>query len=87
MSKPVEDFNGIPAHQLRVLQRLGVSVHGPDEAISLGAPLLIIDALLGYHLSGQLAGTTRSLIDTANINGAPFLSLDLFSILDASTGH
>lgn len=87
LSKPAEDFDGIPAHQLGALQRLGVLVHGPDEVVSLGAPHLIIDALIGYRLSGEPAGTTRALIDTANINSAPILSLDLPSGLDATTGH
>ncbi len=87
LSKPIEDFDGIPAHQLGALRRLGVSVHGPDDALSPGAPNVIIDALIGYRLSGEPAGTTRSLIDTANINGAPILSLDLPSGLDETTGH
>ena len=49
-------------------------------------PVLIIDALIGYSLSGAPRGHVRELIDWANESGGPILSLDLPSGLDATSG-
>ena len=87
LSRPAESFDGVPAHQLHTLQCLGVPIHNPRDAISLGAPQVIIDGLIGYRLAGEPTGMVRALIDAANDNISPILSLDLPSGLDATDGH
>jgi NAD(P)H-hydrate epimerase len=47
---------------------------------------LIIDALIGCGLAGAPGGPTATLIGWANANGAPILSLDVPTGVDATTG-
>ena len=62
LSKPEDPYSGVPAHQLNSLQKLGVLIYGPRELIALGQPDLIVDALVGYRLSGDPRGTVAALI-------------------------
>jgi NAD(P)H-hydrate epimerase len=83
--------HGAAAHQLRSLRALGLPIHPPSEpsgetAWSLPAADLIIDALLGFGLSGPPSGPAAQLITAANVHPAPVLSIDLPSGLDARTG-
>jgi len=83
LSRPWPEFAGVPAHQLAILERMGVSVaHG--EAADAD---LVIDALIGYSLRGDPRGTTRDLIGRANDAEAPVLSLDTPSGLNVTTGE
>ena len=50
-------------------------------------PDLIIDALVGYSLRGAPTGTTAALIQWANENGTPIVSLDIPSGVDSTTGE
>ncbi len=80
-------FSGVPGHQMDVAQRMGVEVHeGTAVPPTLSSPHLIIDALIGYSLSGAPRGTARQLIEWANAQNAPILSLDAPSGLDTTTG-
>jgi NAD(P)H-hydrate epimerase len=86
LSKPGETYRGVPAHQLDILQRMGISILEP------GAPLpptcdLILDTLIGYSLSGAPRGETATLIRWANAQAAPALSLDTPSGLDTASGQ
>ena len=47
---------------------------------------LIVDALLGFGLSGPPSGPAARLITAANAHPAPVLAVDLPSGLDARTG-
>jgi NAD(P)H-hydrate epimerase len=47
---------------------------------------LIVDALLGFGLSGPPSGPAALLITAANAHPAPVLAIDLPSGLDARTG-
>jgi NAD(P)H-hydrate epimerase len=47
---------------------------------------MIIDALLGFGLSGPPSGAAARLIAAANAHRAPVLAVDLPSGLDATTG-
>lgn len=87
LSKPAAAYSGVPEHQLHALQRLGVSIHGPDAMIALGPSDLLVDALVGYRLNGDPCGVTAALIRSANATVVPILSLDLPSGLDATTGR
>jgi NAD(P)H-hydrate epimerase len=77
---------GIAAHQLAILERLGVPIHEPTLSPSLPEADLVIDALLGFSLSGAPAGETAALIRSANAHPAPVLAVDLPSGLGATHG-
>ena len=72
----------VPAHQLDIIQRMGIRV--------LDRPVvadLVIDALLGYSLRGDPAPRFAELIIWANGQPAPVLALDTPSGLDVTTGR
>ena len=84
-TRPAEAFDGVPAHQLAILQQLPISIT-EDEAPD--APTdLILDGLIGYSLSGAPRGIAADLIRWANDHPAPILALDIPSGLDATTGE
>lgn len=56
-------------------------------SLPVGPVGLIIDALVGTKLHGATSGTTALLVGWANSNGAPILSFDVPTGLDASTGR
>ena len=45
----------------------------------------MVDALIGYSLTGPPTGLAANLIDAANNHGAPILSLDVPSGVDSAT--
>ncbi len=53
----------------------------------VGTGDLIIDAVIGYSLSGAPRGRALEMIEWANNTTTPVLSLDVPSGLDASTGE
>lgn len=80
-----DKFAGIPQHQLKALQAMGITV--------LIAPVtklpdadVIIDALLGYGLDGAPREPFAALIRQANAHGAPIVANDTPSGLDTTTG-
>ena len=64
------------------------SVRGPeaDELPELPEAYLIVDAIIGYSLSGAPRGPAAGLIRSANAHSAPVLSLDVPSGVDTSSG-
>ena len=89
LSHDMDRLSAAAAHQARSLAALGLPLHPPpkDDAISLPPADLIIDALLGFGLSGPPAGVAARLIAAANAHPAPVLAVDLPSGLDAGTGE
>jgi len=86
------DVSGDAGINLAVLHRMGVAVnelHGQDDVetleLSLENAALVVDALLGTGLKGEVKGLYASLISAAN--GSRVLSVDVPSGLDADTGH
>lgn len=77
-----ERLREVPAHQLDILERMGVRT-APEPV----AADLIVDAMLGYSLQGEPRGRAAELIRWANISSAPVLSLDCPSGLDVTTGR
>lgn len=83
-------FEGVPLHQLRILDHLGVPVG--DQSIdmveaSLQSADVILDALIGYSLRGPPREPISSLIRVANAARRPVLALDLPSGLDGDSGE
>lgn len=88
-----EAMTPIPAHQLDVLQRMGVPGAGrPADPQELALPDnkppfdLFLDGLIGYSLKGAPSGLIGDLIRFANDYPAPILALDAPSGIDTTTG-
>jgi ADP-dependent NAD(P)H-hydrate dehydratase / NAD(P)H-hydrate epimerase len=76
----------------RVLEEAGrevlvVDAKPEDEAKDLGDPDVVIDALFGTGFEGEPRPSAARLIKQINDLGAPVLSIDLPSGVDASTGE
>ena len=76
-------------HQLNILRNSGVSIEPAETGEisgSLGRADVIIDALFGYSLSGSPRDPAASLIRVTNESGAPVVSNDIPTGIDATTG-
>ncbi len=82
-SSPLHDFKGVPAMQLRALEM--TDVHIVDEPPTHSE--VIIDALIGYSLSGAPHGRTLELINFINRADTTVVSLDVPSGVDSDTGE
>ena len=90
LSHDAVSLRGAAAHQLQSLVTLDLPLlppPAPDEPIELPDADLLIDALLGFGLSGPPSGASARLIAAANAHPAPLLAVDLPSGLDAGTGQ
>jgi NAD(P)H-hydrate epimerase len=81
------EFDPVPAQQLDILDGLGVPLTLVSGAQDLPEADLIIDALVGYSLSGPPRGALASLIRSAADVECPTLALDVPTGVDASTGE
>ncbi len=86
VTKPDGGFAPVPAHQLRILRRMGVEVGSSETAVRGPNPDLIVDGLIGYSLKGAPRGAAGELIRWAAAQDAPVLALDGPSGVDATTG-
>jgi len=87
-----EDVSGDAGVNLAVFQRMGMTVHELHDqsdlqalAADLSSAALVVDALLGTGLKGQVKGMYATLIRA--LDGSRVLSVDVPSGLDADTGH
>jgi NAD(P)H-hydrate epimerase len=73
----------IPAHQWDILHSMALTqADDPD----LGQVDLVIDAIIGYGLTGDPRGLAADWIERVNAAGRPVLALDVPSGLNATTG-
>jgi len=84
LTKPADKLHGVPAHQLDILKRMGI--HIVNSTPALPTPSLILDAIIGYSLSGAPRGAAAELIHWANGQNAQILSLDTPSGLELTNG-
>ncbi len=84
---PDERYKGVPARQLSILRRMKMPITTAVSSDGLPQADLIIDAIIGYSLSGTPRGTAAQLIRWANQHGAPILSLDVPSGVDTTSGN
>ncbi|HEB12929.1 MAG TPA: NAD(P)H-hydrate epimerase [Actinobacteria bacterium] len=70
--------------QLPIENRFGSSA---SDTLEERRPHLIIDALIGYSLAGNLGGWSAHIIECINQLDCPTLALDLPSGLDGTTGE
>ncbi len=82
-----EAMTEVPARQLDILQRMSVPVVRTVSALTRTRDALVVDAVLGYSLSGDPHGGAAELIRWANARAAPVLALDAPSGLELSTGR
>ena len=76
-----------PAMQLHILQRMQLPIHQAGEEGQLDKVDLIVDGLIGYHLSGAPRSPVDALVRWANKQKAPILALDIPTGVDATTGE
>lgn len=78
-------LEGAAAVQRRVLR--GTTVEVTSEGAPVGDAAVLVDALVGYGLTGTLTGRVADLVEACNGASAPVVSLDVPSGLDATTGR
>jgi len=76
-------LSGVTAHQFSILDATDCSI-GVGDDTEPGAT--VVDALVGYGLSGPLRGTGAELVAALDARDQPVVSLDVPSGLDATTG-
>ena len=86
LSKPRQGFSGIAAHQLGILDRMGIGILEPGDG-DLPHADLIIDGIFGFSLQGDPRGEAARLIHLANAHPAPVLAIDVPSGLNATSGE
>lgn len=90
LSHTPADLGAAAAHHYKILTHLALPLHTPPLATTaptLPPADLLIDALLGFGLTGAPRGPAAALIDAANTHLAPALAVDLPSGLHATTGE
>ncbi|MFT4737446.1 MAG: NAD(P)H-hydrate epimerase [Cyclobacteriaceae bacterium] len=75
----------IPKHQMQILEKMGISVSSVADFTGDGFDL-IIDGIIGYSLKGHPRGSARKMIEWANEQDIPILSLDTPSGIDLTSG-
>ncbi|MGB3737067.1 MAG: NAD(P)H-hydrate epimerase [Ilumatobacter sp.] len=81
LGQPVEKFGPVPAQQFEILQRMGV-----DTATDPPRSDVVIDALIGYSLTGAPRGRVGELVAAIGDIGGRVVSLDTPSGLDVTDG-
>lgn len=71
----------------RVLREAGRDVHVVEGVGDLGAPDVIVDALLGIGLQDSPREDAARMIELVNASGRPVVAVDVPSGVDASTGE
>ena len=80
-----EELREVPARQLATYRGTSGRVFGPDDLGDLN-PSVIVDAVVGYSLSGPPRGAALQMIEWTLSEDAPVLSLDVPSGVDSTTG-
>ena len=89
LDRPPAEINGVTAEQLRILKEMDVPIEWVVADADLDAALdgLVVDALIGYGLTGQPRGATAELIEAAGGAAETVISLDVPSGTNATTGE
>lgn len=84
-----EKVRGTAAEALHAAQQAGVAVTPATElkTLSRGSDTVLVDALLGTGLQGEVRAPYRPLIHLINQSGLPVLALDIPSGLCSDTGQ
>lgn len=87
LATPSERLGAVPGEQLAIFRRSGGSVLSAVPSAGEGEVDLVVDGVIGYSLKGAPRGGAARLVEWTDGAGAPVLSLDLPSGIDASTGQ
>ena len=90
----LDEISGDAAINLAIILRMGLKIEtvasendlGQAQAAVASADVLV-DALLGTGISGEVRGPMRSVIEMINRAGKPVVAVDIPSGLDANTGE
>lgn len=84
-------IDGVTAEQLRILEAVNVPIEEADGAPDpdIDAPLdgVVVDALIGYGLTGAPRGPAAALIEAVGDAAGSVVSLDIPSGVNATTGE
>jgi NAD(P)H-hydrate epimerase len=87
LDHPAYKLRGAAARQLSILMKTGVPIRPANQVTEfINNSSLIIDALIGYSLSGAPRGAAENLISQCSRHNTPILSLDIPSGMDATNG-
>ncbi|MEF8778319.1 MAG: NAD(P)H-hydrate epimerase [Natronomonas sp.] len=87
LDRPPRELTDTTAHQYRILDEMGVpSTTNLDRLSDMDDPL-VVDALIGYGLQGELRPPARAYIDSMDHRSLSLVSLDVPSGLDATSGE
>jgi len=84
-SKALDKYQGVPAHQLYILQQLKADIKPFDPAENLSADI-ILDGIIGYSINGSPGGVAAQMIEMANRSTAKTISLDTPSGIELTEG-
>ena len=88
LDRSAEKLSGAAAHQCHILNGMNVSVtSGVESLADVDERTTIVDALIGYGLSGDVRPPADAYIDRMNDLSGPTVSLDVPSGIDATTGE
>lgn len=85
LDRDPDTLAGAAAHQHDILASMDVQVEIGPNAVQSNAGV-VVDALVGYGLSGPLAGQTRAMVNALPDSADAIVSLDVPSGVDATTG-
>jgi NAD(P)H-hydrate epimerase len=86
ITRPGHEFAPVPGEQLDIVRRMGLPIETGQALTELPTADLVIDGVIGYSLSGAPRGAAATLIEWANDQPAPVLSLDAPSGIDVTSG-
>ncbi|MFC6942730.1 NAD(P)H-hydrate epimerase [Salinirubellus sp. GCM10025818] len=87
LDRSPETLTGVAAHQHRIIDEMGIPFTSDVEQLSgLEEAMVVVDALIGYGISGDVRPPSNTYIERMNRRSDPIVSLDVPSGLDATTG-
>lgn len=87
LDRPPAQLEGAARTQYETLDAMSVPVENGVGALLDREADIVVDALVGYGLAGQLRGSAATLVDAVDDLDATVVSLDVPSGLDATTGE
>lgn len=88
LDRSPEELTNAAAHQYHILNEMDVPVTSSVESLAdVDRRTIVVDALIGYGLSGDVRPPAAEYIDQMNELSGPTVSLDVPSGIDATTGE
>lgn len=86
LTRDPADLTGAAATQYGILDATSVPISVGSEGFRPGETETVVDALIGYGLSGPLRGTAGELVEAIPEQSQTIVALDVPSGIDATTG-